>query len=129
MTYHDERRPKRLYRSRTGMIFGVCKGLADFWNLQVVWVRLIAVAILIFTGIWPIVVVYLVAALVMKPEPILPLETEEAQEFYNSYTSSRSLALHRLKRTFDNLDRRIQRIETAVTAREYDWDRRLNEGI
>ena len=128
MTYHDERRPKRLYRSRTGIIFGVCKGLADFWNLQVVWVRLIAVAILIFTGIWPIVVTYLVAALVMKPEPILPLETEEAQEFYNSYTSSRSLALHRLKRTFDNLDRRIQRIETAVTAREYDWDRRLNEG-
>ena len=58
----------------------------------------------------------------------MPLETEEAQEFYNSYTSSRSLALHRLKRTFDSLDRRVQRIESAVTAREYNWERRLNEG-
>jgi phage shock protein C len=109
------------------MIFGVCKGIAEYLNLKVLWVRIIAVTILICTGIWPIVVIYLVAALLMKPEPILPLETEEAQEFYNSYTSSRSLALHRLKRTFDNLDRRIQRVEGAVTAREYDWDRRLNE--
>jgi len=109
------------------MIFGVCQGIADYLNLKVLWVRIIAVTILICTGIWPIVVIYLVAALLMKPEPILPLETEEAQEFYNSYTSSRSLALHRLKRTFDNLDRRIQRVESTVTAREYDWDRRLNE--
>jgi phage shock protein C len=110
------------------MIFGVCKGLADYLGLQVVWARIITVVILLFTGIWPIVVIYLIAALVMKPEPMIPLETEEAQEFYNSYTSSRSLALHRLKRTFDSLDRRVQRIESAVTAREYDWERRLNEG-
>ncbi len=110
------------------MIFGVCQGLSDYLNLKVLWVRIIAVTILIFTGIWPIVIIYLVAALLMKPEPIMPLETEEAQEFYNSYTSSRSLALHRLKRTFDSLDRRVQRIESAVTAREYNWERRLNEG-
>jgi phage shock protein C len=37
------------------------------------------------------------------------------------------MALHRLKRTYDNLDRRIQRMESIVTSREYDWDRRLNE--
>lgn len=128
MTRLTETRRGRLYRSRSGMIFGVCKGLADYLNLKVLWVRIIAVTVLLFSGIWPIVVIYLVAALVMKPEPILPLETEEAQEFYNSYTSSRSLALHRLKRTFDNLDRRIQRIESTVTAREYNWERRLNEG-
>lgn len=128
MTHYAERQPRRLYRSRKGMIFGVCQGLSDYLNLKVLWVRIIAVTILIFTGIWPIVIIYLVAALLMKPEPIMPLETEEAQEFYNSYTSSRSLALHRLKRTFDSLDRRVQRIESAVTAREYNWERRLNEG-
>lgn len=125
---YSERQPRHLYRSRRGMIFGVCAGLADYLNLKVVWVRVIAVIILLFTGIWPIVVIYLVAALLMNPEPVLPLETEEAQEFYNSYTSSRSLALQRLKHTFDSLDRRVQRIETAVTNREYDWERRLHEG-
>ncbi|MBI3301825.1 MAG: hypothetical protein HYZ72_07070 [Deltaproteobacteria bacterium] len=73
------------------------------------------------------VVLYFLAALLMKPEPVLPLETEGEQEFYNSYASSRRMALHRLKRTYDTLDRRIQRIESIVTSREYDWERRLNE--
>jgi phage shock protein C len=123
-----ERRRGGIYRSRSGIIFGVCKGLAEHFDVSVLWTRIITVALLIFTGFWPIGVLYLVAALLMKPEPVLPLETEEAQEFYNSYVSSSNLALHRLKRTFDNLDRRIQRIETTVTAREYDWDRRLHEG-
>ena len=117
-----------IYRSRSGIIFGVCKGLADHFDVSVFWTRIVAVALLIFTGFWPIGVLYIAAALLMKPEPMLPLETEEAQEFYNSYVSSSNLALHRLKRTFDNLDRRIQRIESTVTAREYDWDRRLHEG-
>jgi len=89
--------------------------------------RVIAFLLLVFSGVWPIVILYFLAALLMKPEPVLPLETEGEQEFYNSYASSRRMALHRLKRTYDNLDRRIQRIESVVTSREYDWDRRLNE--
>ncbi len=122
------RRRGGIYRSRCGIIFGVCRGLAEHFNVSVFWTRVVAVAILLLTGIWPIVVIYLAAAVLMKPEPVLPIETEEAQEFYNSYVSSRTLALHRLKRTFDNLDRRVQRMESTVTAREYDWERRLNEG-
>jgi phage shock protein C len=83
----------------------------------------------IFTGIWPTAGIYLLAALLMKPEPVLPLDTEDAQEFYNSYVSSRKLAVHRLKRTFDNLNRRIQRLESTVTAREYNWEKRLNQDL
>jgi phage shock protein C len=110
------------------MIFGVCAGIADYAGVSVFWVRIAAVALLLFTGIWPTAIAYILAALIMKPEPVLPIESEEAQEFYNSYVSSRGLALHRLKKTFDNLDRRVQRMETIVTAREFDWERRLNEG-
>jgi phage shock protein C len=105
----------------------VCKGLATYFDFPILWMRVIAVVLLFISGIWPMVIVYFVAALLMKPEPILPLKTEEEQEFYDSYASSRRMALHRLKRTYDNLDRRIQRIEGIVTSREYDWDRRLNE--
>jgi len=127
MTRLFERELGRLYRSRRGIIFGVCKGLADYLNFKVVWVRIIAAGCLLFTGIWPTAVIYFLAAILMKPEPVLPLETEEAQEFYNSYVTSRNLALLRLKRTFDSLNRRIQRMESTVTAREYDWEQRLNE--
>jgi phage shock protein C len=58
-----------LYRSRRGVLFGVCKGVADYFNLSVFWTRVIAVAIMVCTGLWPIVGVYLLAALLMKPEP------------------------------------------------------------
>src|SRR6266508_1029691 len=122
-----ERQRTGLYRSRSGKILGVCKGLAEYFDLSVKGTRIIDIVLLVSSGIWPMVVEYFLAALLMKPEPVLPLETEGEQEFYNSYTSARRMALHRLKRTYDNLDRRIQRIESIVTSREYDWDRRLNE--
>ena len=116
------------YRARDGVIFGVCKGLARHLDFSVFWLRFIAVVILICTGIWPIVGLYLLAALLMKPEPVLPLESDEEIEFYNSLTSSRRMALQRLKSTFDRLDRRIARMESIVTDRGYAWDRKLNGG-
>jgi phage shock protein C len=122
----ENKRPG-LYRSRRGIIFGVCQGIADYMDISVFWTRVIVLAFLVFTGIWPIVGLYVLAALLMKPEPVLPLHTEEDHEFYNSYLASGSMAVRRLKRSFDNLNRRIQRLEDLVTTREYDWERRLNE--
>lgn len=119
------RKPTGIYRSRRGMILGVCRGLADYADISVFWVRVITVALLIFTGFWPIGGLYLLAAFLMKPEPVLPIETEGEQDFYNSYANSRTIALHRLRRTFDQLDRRIRRMEDRVTNREDDWERRL----
>jgi phage shock protein C len=125
MTQRVERQMTGLYRSRTGLIVGVCKGVAQYFDFSVFWMRAIAVVLLIVSGIWPMLIVYIVAALLMKPEPVLPLETEEEQDFYNSYTTSRSMALRRLQRIYDHLDRRIQRLESTVTTREYDWERRF----
>ena len=115
------------YRSRRGWILGVCRGIAESRDVPVFWVRVIAVVLLFVTGIWPAVLVYLAAALLMSPEPVLSLRDDDDLEFYHSYSHSRKMALARLKRTYDNLDHRIQRMETTVTGREYDWDRRFRE--
>ena len=56
----------------------------------------------------------------MNVEPPLEPKSPSEWEFYNSYASSKSLALARLKQRFE-------RLEDLVTAREYDWDRRLRE--
>ena len=116
------------YRSRHTNLFGVCKGMADHLNFPVFWFRVIVVAATLFTGIWPVIIAYIVAALIMKPEPVVPFESQSDAEFYNSYTTSGPMALQRLKDTFDNLDRRIQRMESIVTSAKYDWDERLNSG-
>ena len=127
MNKMKNRRNAGPYRSRHGVIFGVCKGLAEYFDFSVFWVRAAALAIFFFTGIWPIAGLYILASLIMKPEPVVPFSSEADQEFYNSFSSSRPMALHRLKRTFDSLDRRLQRMEDIVTTKEYDWTRRFNQ--
>jgi phage shock protein C len=117
---------RRLYRSRHGVIFGVCRGLADYSGINVAWVRLAAIIIFFVTGFFPAIAGYVLVAVIMNPEPVRPFTSAEDEEFYGSYTSSRTAALHRLKRTMDRLDSRIRRMENVVTSREYDWERRLN---
>jgi len=115
-----------LYRSRSGVIMGVCKGLGEYFGFSVTWIRIIAVALLLFTGFWPMVVLYVLAGLLLKPEPAMPFNSEADREFYDSYAGSRAMALSRLKRKFENLDRRIRRMEDVVTSRDYDWERRMS---
>jgi phage shock protein C len=113
-----------IYRSRKGIIFGVCRGLAEHFDFSVFWTRAIAVVFLLVSGFWPAIGLYLIASLLMKPAPVVAIENEAEQEFYNSYANSRHLAAGRLKRRYENLERRIQRMEHMVTAREFDWEHR-----
>lgn len=62
------------YRSRNGVIFGVCRGLAEYSDISLFWIRFIVVVLLLFTGIWPIVILYVIAAFLMKPEPVIFLK-------------------------------------------------------
>jgi phage shock protein C len=114
-----------IYRSRQGAIFGVCRGLAEHFDFSVFWVRFIAIALLVFSGLWPAMILYLLAALVMKPEPVMPISSPGERHFYDAYASSRHEAAQRLKRRYDGLEERIRRMEDVVTSREYDWERRL----
>lgn len=58
-----------LYRSRNGIIAGVCAGIAEYFDFSAFWTRVIAVGILLVSGVWPVVILYIVAALMMKRDP------------------------------------------------------------
>ena len=58
-----------LYRSRNGVILGVFRGFADYFDFSVFWIRAIAVVLIVFTGFWLVVGLYLLAALLMKSDP------------------------------------------------------------
>lgn len=58
-----------LYRSRNGILLGVCRGVAEYFDFSVFWIRALAVILFIFTGFWPVVGLYILAALLMKSEP------------------------------------------------------------
>ncbi|MCP4692428.1 MAG: PspC domain-containing protein [Desulfobacterales bacterium] len=126
MRTFKQREGRGIYRARDGAVLGVCKGLADYFDFKVGRVRFLTVVIMILSGLWPIVAVYFVASLIMKPEPVRPLTTEDEKEFYNSYLHSRQGVTGRIKRRYENLESRIRRLEDAVTAREFDWDRKFD---
>lgn len=75
--------PRRmgLYRSRDGLIFGVCRGLCDYFDIRAGWVRALTLAAFIFTGFWPVGAGYILAALLMKREPRLAFERETYTEY------------------------------------------------
>lgn len=64
------RRLRGLYRSRNGLILGVCKGLGNFFDFNVFWIRALVIILFLITGIWPMLGIYLLAAFVMKPDPL-----------------------------------------------------------
>lgn len=116
---------KQIYRSRDGLILGVLQGVAEHYDLSVFWLRMFTLLLFIFSGIWPMTFIYLIAGVLMKPAPPAPLANDEEKEFYDNYLTSPKSAANRLKRRYESLERRIQRIEDIVTSREFDFERRL----
>ncbi len=125
MRLFDNLGRRGLYRSRHGALLGVCRGLAEYFDFSVTWVRILTVVAFIFTGLWPVGVIYLILALIMKPAPVLPPQSEDEEEFYHSYADSRKMAVGRLKRTYNGLEDRLRRLEDVVTSRDFEWDQKV----
>lgn len=51
--------PKKLYRSQSRMLGGVCGGLAEYWNVDPTFIRVVF-AVLFFVPMMPIVLPYLI---------------------------------------------------------------------
>ena len=113
-----------LYRSRNGLILGVCRGIADYFDFSVFWIRAILIVVFILTGFWPIIGIYILAALLMKSEPVATAHEKTRTRSYSS-RSTRYETAERLKRKWRQLEKRIRRMEDKVTSREFDWNRRF----
>lgn len=61
---------RKLYRSpKDGLVFGICSGLAHYLQVDVVFVRLIFILGTIASGVWPLVVAYVVALILVPIDP------------------------------------------------------------
>lgn len=68
---------KKLYRSTTDKIFaGICGGLGEYFQIDSIIVRLIWILIVVLTGIFPGVIVYIIAIFLIPrksvPTPVTP---------------------------------------------------------
>ena len=81
-----EHRPFRgLYRDReNGWIFGVCAGIADYGDIPVLAVRIVAAAGLLFF-FWFTVIVYLAAAILFREKPLTWSGRYQENEFWRRH--------------------------------------------
>jgi phage shock protein C len=112
-----------MYRSREGMVMGVCRGIAEYFDFNLFWVRVVTLILFFISGIWPMVILYFIAALVMKPEPVASIHTG-GHAFNDAHSKEQTLG--RIRRRYETLERRIQRLEHTVTGKDFDWDSRMN---
>jgi phage shock protein C len=68
MRYYDTAAPG-LYRSRDGIVAGVCGGIANYLDTSPFWTRMAFALVILCTGLWPGVILYIIAAMVMKKDP------------------------------------------------------------
>lgn len=71
MTYNTINRIKiPIYKSSKMWVFEICAGFAQTFNLSLFWIRTVLVLVFVFTGFFPVGLLYLLAALLMKVEPL-----------------------------------------------------------
>lgn len=116
---------RRIRRARDGAVFGVLAGFARAFDLSVFWLRVIYVALTLATGVWPGLLAYILAALLLKPEPVKQPHSPAEEDFYEDYARRPDTAIQRAKRKFESIEKRIHRLEHVVTSRGYSFDERM----
>lgn len=116
------RRKFHLYRSNDDRVFfGVCGGIAEQYGWSPWAVRFAAIALQCTVFPW-LIVAYLFCGLFMKQAPHTPFHSFEEEEIYNSYQTSRSDALHKIRKTYEKLNERLGRLETIVTSPTFKYE-------
>ncbi|MCX5769075.1 MAG: PspC domain-containing protein [Candidatus Hydrogenedentes bacterium] len=107
-------RPRKLYRVRTGIGLGVCHGIAEYFDFPVWLVQAAALITCLAMHIVPFLILYGIAALIMKPKPGYehPHVCRPARREFES--TSRAASWHEIKDIMARLDRRIKRMENVV---------------
>lgn len=103
-------RTRRWVRSPRGKIFGVVTGLAEWRGLDPGMTRLIVFLIVLFTGVFPGIAIYLALALILPPQ------------------ADDDIAGGRGRSSDDTIYAEWEEAETSAYDKEKDWDERFRNG-
>lgn len=59
---------KKLYRSKNRMVFGVCGGIGEYYKVDATVLRVITMIGIVLTGVFPGVLVYVLAAVIIPDQ-------------------------------------------------------------
>jgi phage shock protein C len=117
----------RLWRDPDrGVISGVCAGLANYFGVERVAVRLAFVLGLVFFFI-PAVLAYVVMTLALPKRPPALFASGEEEAFWRGLAAQPDDAVRGLRRRFGDLEGRLRAMEGAVASPDFDLRRRFRD--
>lgn len=136
-------RTRRWTRSPRGEFLGVATGLAEWRGFPPATTRLIVFLCILFTGFFPGLVCYLIAAVLIpmqSPSDVISERDwrEESNRYYKnhhrdyedaSFTEARASeekSTEELRKEYENLKKKVEEMEGQMFDREKDWDARFN---
>lgn len=109
--------PTGLYRDPlNGKVAGVCAGLADYFGVKVSGVRLALILLSIFGFFGPVLVGYIVLAVLLHPKPQHLFKDSEDEAFWRSVARRPADTVSGLARRFRTMEDRLARMEHRVTS-------------
>lgn len=125
---------KYLYRdAKAGKVAGVCKGLADYFNMEVWLVRIIVISAFLFS--FPLAALgYGAAWLMLDKKPEAPVQSQTIPSPEPIHVKSRvwqkgelpKQALADMSVIFDKLEGKISQMEKVVTSASFKVNREIN---
>ncbi|MEO1044651.1 MAG: envelope stress response membrane protein PspC [Pseudomonadota bacterium] len=109
-------RRTKFYRDKqNGKLAGVCAGIADYTGIDVAWVRIAAVCITLFV-FQPLIIAYIVAAMVTEKKPNSLYVDYDEQKFWQGVRQSPSRTARDVRSRFRDIDRRLADVEMYYTS-------------
>jgi phage shock protein C len=123
----DSRYRFRLYRDpANGVLAGVCAGIAEYFGLERLVVRLaFVVALVLFFP--PTALAYIVLAIALPKRPPALYANREDEAFWRGVATAPDDTFHGLKRRFGDLENRLRAMEQSVTSSEFDLHRKFRD--
>jgi phage shock protein C len=102
----------RFYRDKQhAKLMGVCAGIADYSGVNVIWVRLGAIA-LVLMGAPIIIPAYFLVGLLADKKPAELYVDRQEQKFWQGVRQSPTRTTREVRAQFRDIDRRLADVET-----------------
>lgn len=120
--YGNSKTPKykKLYLDKkNSKISGVCAGIADYFGIDPMMVRIVTVLIGLFGG-GLIIVGYILLAIFLSSKPTDMFESVKQSEFWKSVRTEPSNTVRDVRHKFRDIERRLRAAEAHVTSPQYN---------
>lgn len=118
---------KKLYLDKqNAKISGVCAGVADYFGLDPMIVRIASVLIALFGG-GLIILGYILLAIFLDAKPLDMFESKKESEFWKSVRTEPSNTVRDVRHKFRDIERRLRAAEAHVTSPQYNLHREIND--